>query len=362
MAKRLVVCCDGTWNTPGEAKGGVASPTNVTKLSLGVARQGSDGLPQLIHYEAGVGTRRFEHVRGGAFGWGLSRNVRACYQVLVENYEPGDELYFFGFSRGAFTARSTVGLVRNCGILKDRRMGLIDDAYRLYRDDAKHTEPRGIEARIFRRQYSHPDSDIHFIGVWDTVGSLGIPTGALRLPFLTKRWSFHDTDLSSRVRFAYHALAIDERRPPFKPTLWKQQDHSTGQTLVQVWFTGVHSDVGGGYVDPTLAEVSLLWMVERARECGLAFEPDHFVPQSGRIEPELRHLGQQIAPNGLADMENSRKGPYLVLPAYDRPIEGDGVWVASSADRRWREDPKYRPPKLKEYRDRRGPVIPVQEV
>ena len=112
------MCCDGTWNYPDELAKGVAAPTNVAKVALGIARHDAAELPQRVYYQSGVGTRRFQRVRGGAFGYGLSRNVRACYRFLVEIYEPGDELYFFGFSRGAYTARSTVGLIHNCGILR----------------------------------------------------------------------------------------------------------------------------------------------------------------------------------------------------------------------------------------------------
>lgn len=119
----------------------MAAPTNVTKIALGVARQDSDGNPQLLFYHPGVGTRRFERVRGGAFGFGLSRDVCDCYRFLVENYEPGDDLYFFGFSRGAFTARSTVGLVRNSGILRAQHVDRIKEAYRLYRARAARTRP-----------------------------------------------------------------------------------------------------------------------------------------------------------------------------------------------------------------------------
>jgi hypothetical protein len=361
VAKRLVVCCDGTWNRPDQLAGGVAAPTNVTKVALAVVREDTMATGQLLHYEAGVGTRRFERIRGGAFGLGLSRNVRHCYRFLVENYEPGDELYFFGFSRGAFTARSTVGLVRNSGILRAAHVDRIKDAYSLYRSRGQRTHPRGIEAQIFRRMYSHPDPDIHFVGVWDTVGALGIPIDGVRLPWITKRWSFHDTTLSSHVRFAYQALAIDEQRGPFRPTLWEQQQDATGQTLEQLWFAGVHSDVGGGYSDPALAEIPLLWMVERARDCGLAFAPDHFLPRGNGIDTEDRHLGAQIAPNALGAMHDSRKGFYRVLPGYRRPLAADRSAVASSAVRRRSEMPDYQPTNLSEYLSAGGAITTVQD-
>jgi uncharacterized protein (DUF2235 family) len=359
MAKRLIVCCDGTWNRPDQRNDGVAAPTNVSKLALAVARADEDGTEQVLHYEPGVGTRRFERIRGGAFGLGLSRNVRDCYRFLVQSYEPGDELFLFGFSRGAYTARSTVGLVRNCGILRTEHAGRIRDAYRLYRSKDRDTEPAGIQAEMFRRLYSHPDCDVRFIGVWDTVGSLGIPVDGIRLPWVTRLWSFHDTTLSSHVRSAHQALAIDEHRAPFRPTLWQQQPTATGQTLEQVWFAGVHCDVGGGYADPALAEIPLLWMVDRARAAGLAFEPGRFVVDGGAIEEALRHVGARIAPDALGTLHDSRTGFYRLLGRCDRVLMADGGSVASSAIRRRRETTGYDPPRLAEYVAADGPVTTV---
>jgi uncharacterized protein (DUF2235 family) len=361
MAKRLVVCCDGTWNRPDQLRDGVAAPTNVAKVALGVARQDPDGTTQLLYYQPGVGTRRFERIRGGAFGLGLSRNVRDCYRFLVESYEPGDEIYLLGFSRGAFTARSTAGLIRNSGILRPEHARHLKDAYRLYRDRSEPTHPRGIEAQIFRREYSHPDADIRFVGVWDTVGSLGIPIDHIRLPFLTKRWTFHDTTLSSHVRFAYQALAIDERRRPFSPTLWQQQPEATGQTLEQVWFAGVHSDVGGGYRDPALAEIPLLWMAGRVRDCGLAFEPDHFGVAGEGLDEKRRQLGEQIAPDALGLLHDSFKGIYRLFGPHRRGLAADASAVASSAMRRHGEKPDYDPPGLDAYVAAGGRVMSVQD-
>jgi uncharacterized protein (DUF2235 family) len=357
-----VVCCDGTWNRPDHLDRGIAAPTNVSKLALGVATEDAEGDEQLLYYQPGVGTRRFERIRGGAFGLGLSRNVRDCYRFLVESYRPGDELYFFGFSRGAFTARSTVGLVRNAGILRPEHVDRLGDAYSLYRSRASRTHPRGIEARIFRRMYSQEEIPIHFVGVWDTVGSLGIPIDGVRLPFAQWYWGFHDTELSSHVRFAYQALAIDEQRGPFRPTLWKQQADATEQTLEQVWFAGVHCDVGGGYRDPALAEIPLLWLVERARECGLVFDPDHFQTPASAPEPERRVLGEETAPDALGQIHESRKGFYLLLPRHRRDLsEPDHAALASSALRRHRELPGYSLHGIDDYVAAGGTVIGMRD-
>ncbi len=334
---------------------GVAAPTNVAKISLALADQDDEGNPQLLHYEAGVGTRRSERLLGGVFGVGLSRNVQECYRFLVENYEPGDKLYFFGFSRGAFTARSTVGLVRNSGILRPKHRHLVKEAYALYRRPDKDSQPSGIAAELFRRSHSYSEIYVDFIGVWDTVGALGIPIDGFRPPFLSRLWSFHDTKLSRYVLNAYHALAIDERRRPFKPTLWVQQDDSQGQTLEQVWFAGVHSDIGGGYTDVGLSEIALLWMAEKARSCGLALKPDHLVPTETNVDTTARRQGIQVAPNYAAPLHNSRKGIYLLQSAYDRRLAGDngagvdGGALASSAKTRYDEDERYRPPGLSDW-------------
>lgn len=273
MAKRLVVCCDGTWNFADQP-----SKTNVAKVALSVLPGFAAGKEQRVHYHSGVGTRRRERLRGGAFGAGLSRNVVDAYRFLVETYEPDDELFLFGFSRGAFTARSLAGLVRNGGILRREHADRIPEAWALYRDRIE--QPNGAAATLFRRSYAR-ETEIRFIGVWDTVGALGIPVpGPTWLQpaahRFNRRWAFHNTELSSWVRAAFHALAIDEQRSAFRPALWHQQPGAAeqGQELKQVWFAGVHCDVGGGYKETGLSDIPLLWMVDQARRQGLQFDTD----------------------------------------------------------------------------------------
>jgi hypothetical protein len=344
---RLVVCCDGAWNRPDQVKGGVASPTNVLKVARGVAKEDPTGVTQLVYYHPGVGTERLERIRGGAFGLGLSRDARECYRFLVENYQPGDELYFFGFSRGAFTARSLAGLIGNAGILRAEHVDRIGEAYRLYR----HRRDDGSELQRFRAMYSHEEREIRFIGVWDTVGALGIP--GMRGPLVKRLWGFHDTTLSRRVRFAYQALAIDEERGLFQPTLWEQQSDATGQTLQQVWFAGVHSDVGGGYPDASLAEVALVWMTERARESGLVFQSTFLNRGSRTAADELSEWAAAIAPDPLGPLHDSRTGFYRLLPSQRRTIvdpHGSAASaVASSAIQRRDKTSGYAPRNLDEY-------------
>jgi uncharacterized protein (DUF2235 family) len=338
----LVVCCDGTWNTPDQQKDGVAIPTNVTKLALAVAPTGSDGREQRTFYHRGVGTNRWQHFTGGAFGVGLSQGVKDAYRFLVDAFEPGDELYFFGFSRGAFTARSTAGLVRNSGILRRENVDQIGDAYALYRSRGKAQHPDSVESQLFRKTFSH-ETRIHFIGVWDTVGALGIPLAGLG--WLNKRWQFHDTTLSSRVDVARQALAIDEQRGPFKPTIWKTQD-TAQQDVKQVWFSGVHCDVGGGYRSTGLSDVTLRWMVSQAARAGLRFSDGEPV----------------VSPDPLAEAGRSRKSFYMLVPAFKRQL---GVTdpaheaAASSAIARLEQLPGYAPANLVTYR--RASTAPIEK-
>jgi uncharacterized protein (DUF2235 family) len=273
--------------------------------------------------------------------------VKDTYRFIVENFQPEDELFFFGFSRGAFTARSTAGLVRNAGVLRPECADRLDQAYALYRDRTAH--PRGTESQLFRRSYSH-ETRIRFLGAWDTVGALGIPLNGLRwVNAFNRRWQFHDTDLSTRVDAAFQALAIDEQRRPFEPALWRQQKDAQDQRLEQVWFAGVHCDVGGGYADAALADVALLWMADRARSCGLGLRPDAFPSQvpAGATDQVV-----VVGPDAMGELHESRTAFYRLLRPFVRPIgEKDPIHehAASTAVQRQAKDPHYAPPSLVAY-------------
>jgi uncharacterized protein (DUF2235 family) len=278
-------------------------------MALAVALQDGAAVGQRVYYHPGVGTGRWDRVRGGAFGWGLSRNIKDAYLYLVENYEPADELFFFGFSRGAYAVRSLAGLVRNCGLLHRQYTGRMEEAYALYRRRDAESNPQAIEAQLFRKSYT-AEIRIKFIGVWDTVGALGIPSGPLSWLNGLIRLRFHDVKLSSYVENAFQALAIDERRRPFKPAIWEQQEHARAQRLEQAWFPGVHTNVGGGYADSGLSDVAFLWMKERAASCGLAFD-----------EELVRNT---IRPNPAGELRDSMTLLYRLLILYERPILGSG--------------------------------------
>ncbi|MDT8915564.1 DUF2235 domain-containing protein [Amycolatopsis sp. PS_44_ISF1] len=344
MPKRIVICCDGTWDTADLADGEVAAPSNVTRLALSVAPAGEDGVLQRVYYQSGIGTVRWK-LLGGAFGLGLSNDVCEAYRFLVRTYEEGDEIFFVGFSRGAYTVRSVAGLIRNSGLLRPEHADLVPRAYALYRDRRNESHPRETEATLFRRTYSR-EPRIRFIGVWDTVGSLGIPlSGVWPVDLFNRRFEFHDTALSSQVDAAFQALSIDEHRKPFVPAIWLPPAAGSGQRVEQVWFAGCHSDVGGGgRTAHGLSDVPMSWMTGRARECGLALTTD----------PEVK-------PDPLGAMYQSRKGFYRLMPTAARSI---GVTdparesVASSVVER-RSVLGYDPLNLREYLGRDGRVSPV---
>jgi len=210
-----------------------------------------------------------EKLWGGAFGYGLSRNIKDGYLWLARNYQQGDEIYFFGFSRGAYTARSLVGLIRKCGIPKTAFEALAQEAYHIYRE--KQWNPDGREAMAFKETFCWPEVRIKFLGVWDTVGALGIPIHGML--FSSDYYKWHDTELSGIVENAYQALALDEHRHDYAATMWSNaKKPSIGQNVEQRWFPGAHADIGGGYKGGKLCQIPLQWMQQKAEKCGLQFK------------------------------------------------------------------------------------------
>ena len=359
MAKRLVLCCDGTWNRPDQECDGAPCPSNVVKMALAVAGGSQLDTEQRVYYQRGVGTNWDERIRGGVFGWGLSRGVKNVYRFVVDNYEPGDELFFFGFSRGAYMARSAVGLIRNAGILKREHADQLEAAYALYRE--RTVGPRDLESTLFRRAFSHALEPVTFVGVWDTVGALGIPvTGIPGVEQLNSLWGFHDTKLSSMVSAAYQALAIDEQREAFTPAIWDPSTDEAGDQVVeQVWFTGSHSDVGGGYPDTGLSDLTLGWMADQARSHGLVLVDGAF-EAGGTGVPESDVV--PFAPDAFGTLHNSRTGVYRFLPAGWRPIGETSPateYAASTAIERRDNDPGYDPANLDAYLAGTHQVMPI---
>lgn len=247
-------------------------------------------------------------------GAGLAENVKQAYASLALNYAPGDEVYFFGFSRGAFTVRSLGGLVGLVGIVDKRHMDKFNHAWEYYRTPPAERTTRQREEFLRRFGDAPPRRmRIDFMGVWDTVGALGIPFGPLR--FVGKhKFQFHNTNLGDNVARAYQALAIDERRRVFAPAIWKREAgiedrlRAYGiedQVIEQTWFAGAHSNVGGGYPDTGLSDLAFGWMARKAQACGLALDQAYV----DRMQEGTRHL-----------LVDSRTFRWRLLPAKDRTL------------------------------------------
>lgn len=283
--KRLALFFDGTWNEPPDH-------TNVRRLRLMLAERSPDGIAQRAFYNAGVGTLWYDRLSGGLIGTGLSENVRDGYRWLVENYDEGDEIYLFGFSRGAFTARSLAGIISRCGLLaadspisftqlfeRYKQGDTVRTLHDLIRDQANSDSFDFEERAILRHAYYRPNL-IKMVGVWDTVGSIGLPFGSF--PGLSRRMlKFHNTNLSITIEHSYQALAMDEYRAPYWAVLWTEFKPDVADPdesrvpdrhwIEQRWFPGAHANVGGGYLDDPLPNRPLIWLQEKAAACGLAF-------------------------------------------------------------------------------------------
>lgn len=361
--KRLALFLDGTWNE-------VDSNTNVWRMKLLCAPTSSDGKQQLTYYEIGV-----NGLVGGSTGKGLDANIRKAYEWLVENYNDGDEIFIFGFSRGAYTARSLAGLVANFGILKPGSPIGVGQLFSRYKradeetinklielKNAGKTETLSLEERWLLK-YSRP-TKIKVVGVWDTVGSLGVP--ALNIPGIGRpSFGYLQTGLRLQIEHGYHALAIDEHRKAFEPTLWSirtPKDPNEARpaarpisNVEQRWFVGAHANVGGGYESDLLAQAPLRWIMKKASLHGLTFKND--------VEIDGDILSAKI--------KDSRKefmsGAYAyVSRSFNRVIGGEpetrdngthsnvNETIDQSVFERWRATPEYRPQNLVDWAKRKS--------
>lgn len=341
--KRLVVCADGTWNVRDQVdkKTKKRRPTNVTKLARAVLPQAADGAHQVVFYNDGVGTGPgLDKLTGGAFGYGIEENIRGLYRDIVYNYQAGDEIYMFGFSRGAFTVRSLAGFMNFAGLVEKDDDYFVPDLYGCYEaGQGPGTEQWNTANR--KISGTRPCPPIKVMGVWDTVGALGAP-GVLGQIVNPRKYKYHDVSLIQPIQNAYHALAIDERRKPFAPSLWEKTEGWEGN-LLQVWFAGVHSNVGGGYTPDGLANCALHWMVGEAKQHGLAFNGKY-------LSPFEEHFDSYLA--------DSMDLKYKLLGSIDRPVgetRDGGEAVHASAVARI-NDPrlKYAPPRVISYLNQPG--------
>ncbi|MCL1471827.1 DUF2235 domain-containing protein [Argonema antarcticum] len=267
--KRLIVCCDGTWQQLNSSY-----PSNVIKLAQAVKSSGSDGVPQIVFYDEGIGSDS-NKILGGVTGLGIDRNIQDAYRFLCLNYEHGDEIYLFGFSRGAYTVRSLTGMIYCSGLLDRPHITRAAEAYELYRN--RDIKPKDKVAADYREDYGER-VPITLLGCFDTVGALGIPGLPAFKKFheqLNKRYRFHDTTLNKLIQNALHAVAIDEVREIFDVTPMKKNPDAENQRVIQVWFPGEHGCVGGGTKEHSgLSDAALQWMLDSTRNLGLGLEFD----------------------------------------------------------------------------------------
>lgn len=393
--KRLVFCFDGTTNTLD-----TRFSTNVVKIAQSLNPM-ADGTAQLIYYDKGVGTDEGEKVSGGAFGAGLDKNLYEAYAFLIFNYSVGDEIYVFGFSRGAYTARSFVGLLYNCGIIRRRDAGTIMEAINFYRSRDELDAPLSDKMLNFRRDHSplvcvDPQEDewrcravpnyaagaapllkIKYLGVWDTVGALGIPAH-MKLSALDRRkYRFHDTGLSPFVESARHAVAIDERRLTFTPTLWNnvaalnqaagRDPAAADAPYQQQWFPGDHGSVGGGGDREGLSDEAFDWIVDGARAAGLHVDSDTSSRIYEIVPDHREHLANVTAPQDPTFGQKVHNWVWGLAKTADRaPGPTELYEVSASAKRRWLDLPEnlkdgllYRPPSLSAVADKLNALNPA---
>ncbi len=312
--RNLIVCSDGTWNTPDQKKDNIPTPTNVVRIYNAISEQNSDNIEQLKYYHPGVGAEGswWEKLAGGTVGVGLSKNIKSAYKWLAYNYQPGDRIFLFGFSRGAYTVRSLAGMVSKCKLLKlqnlsdDELWRRVDVAYKQGYRKKIPLKKWANKLEFHENENGDTTIPIYFLGVWDTVGALGIPNNLAILNLLDSvhKYSFHDTKLSNNVKNARHAVAIDEKRASFSPTLWTNANKRKSE-VKQLWFIGVHSNVGGGYPDKGLSDIALEWMMKESTDLGLGLRDN---------------IMNQINPNSQGIIYDSQHGIFSHLRSSPRSL------------------------------------------
>jgi uncharacterized protein (DUF2235 family) len=345
MPKNIILLADGTGNSAASAL-----KTNVWRLyqALDLRTPAPAGqASQIAYYDDGVGTESFKPLKvlGLAFGFGLARNVRDLYTFLCRNYEEGDGIFLFGFSRGAFTVRVLAGLILRCGLVRAPSETELEErvkaAYSEYKRDvarrATVTRPYLIAGRLlgghetgygtdhvklsFEPGFEQLFPEISFMGIWDTVDAYGMPIDELKLAIDHYVWpmTLADRNLSTHIERVCHALSLDDERPTFRPVLWTE-DAANQMRLTQMWFAGVHANVGGGYPDDGLAHVAMQWMMDESSAKGLHFHALDRQAIRNRIDP---HGEEYDARAGLAGYY--RYGPRFVEDLCNDPTHGVAV-------------------------------------
>lgn len=314
MEKNIIICCDGTGNEYGH------NNTNVVKLYEAIVRNSE----QIAFYDPGVGTfshlgrelgRRVGIWLGKAFGAGLQQNIEDAYRYLMERYQNGDKIFLFGFSRGAYTVRALAGMLHKCGLLQKGSNNLIPYASNIYNKQNNQDIASG-----FKRTFCH-ECKPYLIGVWDTVGSMGWFWGK----------KFFDTTLNEDVSYGYHAISIDEKRKKFPVSLWDEEQKKEHPIIEQVWFPGVHSDVGGSYTETELSDIALKWMLKNAQERGLRL---------------MEGWENNLRPDPSGPIHESRKGLWRIWRPVVRHLPQSAKIHVSVSERMKNLENKYQPQNL----------------
>ena len=309
MSKNIVICYDGTGNEYGKHN------TNVVKTFESIVRDEN----QIAFYDPGVGTfdslgrffgQKIGKLLGDGFGYGLQQNIEDGYEYLMNRFMTGDKVFLFGFSRGALTARALAGMLHHFGVLQKGSKNLIPYVSKMY------NRRRFDISEGFKNTFCH-ECKPHFIGVWDTVASLG---------HIYARHRFFDQTLNPDIQNAYHAISIDEKRKKFPVSLWDEGKKEEGQTIEQVWFAGVHSDVGGSYPECGLSDIAFAWMMDKACEHGMKLKAS---------------WQDNLKQNSMGKLHNSRTKYWKLWRSVDRKIPKDAKIHQSVFDRK--EDEDYRP-------------------
>lgn len=312
-----------------------AERTNIYRLAASVNYKCESGTTQMVFYDPGLGTEGgwYNRLSGGAVGAGIDLNIQQLYTSLAMNYEDGDEIYLFGFSRGAYTVRSLAGMMNESGLLYRNKLDMVKDAYDLYRDNA---DPESEEAKSFREQNSRR-VPIKLLVCFDTVGALGIPS-SFQLPFRTpfrRRYEFHDTTLNESIEHAIHILSIDEDRESFLPTMMTHHPNCDPSQLTQKYFARFHSGVGGGSPDEIALSTETLLFVYR--------EIEKRTPLSLKVPSIPRELlAEKVFHNPFFSMHGAIR---FVLGRSYRTIESVDM-VDETAINRYQNIKNWRPPAL----------------
>jgi hypothetical protein len=307
--RRIVICFDGTWNQVNQPK----KITNVVKLAQAVKSVASDGVTQIVYYNSGVGTGDLlDRVLGGVAGRGIKANIKRALGFLALNFKPGDEIYIFGFSRGAYSARALAGVIGAAGMPVQAEFEQIEHIWNYYRMPPGRREER-LNGLVVR-------TPIRCVAVWDTVGSYGVPAGfglgALARAIAAWTRGFHNSHIGNHIQIGLHALAIDERRRPFAPTLWtRPKNGMLRDDVEQVWFPGVHANVGGSYPDSGISDLALIWMIARLQAFG------HEKHKGSVLEFDTDFLARELNPKSSGTLYRSEKGwPISSIWPYRRPV------------------------------------------